>query len=188
MTKSSSIATPSRLDLEALPFGLDAFPADFRWGLATAAYQIEGAASEGGRGLSIWDTFAHSPGRTLHGDTGDMACDHYHRWQQDLDLLADLGVTDYRLSLSWSRLQPSGRGELNPEGVAFYRALLAGLRGRGIRPLVTLYHWDLPQPLEDAGGWPVRETATRFAEYAGMVVAGARRPRDRLGDAQRAMV
>ena len=174
MTKPSSAATPSRLDREALPSDLDAFPADFRWGLATAAYQIEGAATEGGRGPSIWDTFAHSSGRTLHRDTGDIACDHYHRWQQDLDLLAELAVTDYRLSLSWSRLQPSGHGPLNTEGVAFYRALLAGLRGRGIRPLVTLYHWDLPQPLEDAGGWPARETATRFAEYAGLVVRAFR--------------
>lgn len=148
----------------------DAFPAHFRWGLATAAYQIEGAATEGGRGPSIWDTFAHTPGLTLHGDTGDIACDHYHRWEADLDLLAELGVTDYRLSLSWSRLQPRGEGALNPEAVAFYRALLTGLTGHGIRPLVTLYHWDLPQPLEDAGGWPVRATADRFADYAELTV------------------
>lgn len=143
-----------------------AFPDDFRWGFATAAYQIEGAATDGGRGPSIWDTFAHTPGLTHRGDTGDIACDHYHRWEADLDLLRDLGVSDYRLSVSWSRLQPRGAGELNPEAVAFYRALLAGLRDRGIRPLVTLYHWDLPQPLEDAGGWPVRTTAERFADYA----------------------
>lgn len=143
-----------------------AFPGDFRWGFATAAYQIEGAVQEGGRGPSIWDTFAHTPGLSFHGDTGDIACDHYHRWESDLDLLRDLGATDYRLSVSWSRLQPAGAGDLNPEAVAFYRALLAGLRDRGIRALVTLYHWDLPQPLEDAGGWPVRETAERFADYA----------------------
>ena len=146
------------------------FPADFRWGLATAAYQIEGAAHEGGRGPSIWDTFSHTPGLSHHGDTGDIACDHYHRWEADLDLLASLGVTDYRLSVSWSRLQPTGMGPLNDEGVAFYERVLSGLRQRGIRPLVTLYHWDLPQPLEDAGGWPVRVTAERFGDYAGLVI------------------
>lgn len=154
---------------------LTAFPVGFRWGLATAAYQIEGAVDEGGRGPSIWDTFSRTPGLSLHGDTGDIACDHYHRWQGDFDLLASLGVTDYRLSVSWSRLQPSGSGPLNPVAVEFYSALLRGLRQRGIRPLVTLYHWDLPQPLEDAGGWPVRETAYRFAEFARLTV-------DQLGD------
>ncbi|GHF25029.1 GH1 family beta-glucosidase [Pseudolysinimonas yzui] len=160
----------ARLNAELSLADASAFPPGFRWGLATAAYQIEGAANEGGRGASIWDTFAATPGRTFHGDTGDIACDHYHRWEHDLDLLADLGVTDYRLSVSWSRLQPTGRGDLNPHGVAFYRAVLAGLRDRGIRPLVTLYHWDLPQPLEDAGGWPVRATAERFADYADLAV------------------
>jgi len=150
---------------------LDRFPADFRWGLATAAYQIEGGASEGGRGRSIWDTFSHTPGLTKNGDTGDIACDHYHRWPADLDLLVDLGVRDYRLGLSWTRLQPTGVGPLNPEGVAFYRALLLGMRDRGLRPLVTLYHWDLPQALEDVGGWPVRATAERFGAYAGRVLA-----------------
>lgn len=148
-----------------------AFPADFRWGLATAAYQIEGAAAEGGRGPSIWDTFSHTAGLTNNADTGDTACDHYHRWQADLDLLAGLGVTDYRLSVSWSRLQPTGRGELNPVAVDYYATLLEGLHRRGIRPMVTLYHWDLPQPLEDAGGWPARETAQLFARFAGLVVS-----------------
>jgi beta-glucosidase len=147
------------------------FPSDFRWGLATAAYQIEGSAMDGGRGPSIWDTFAHTEGLTRNGDTGDVACDHYVRWSADLDLLASLAVTDYRLSVSWSRLQPSGEGPLNPEAVAFYTSVLAGLRDRNIRALVTLYHWDLPQPLETAGGWPNRETAARFAEFAGLVVA-----------------
>lgn len=151
------------------------FPAGFRWGLATAAYQIEGAAHEGGRGASIWDTFSHTPGLSHHGDTGDIACDHYHRWERDFDLLAELGVTDYRLSVSWSRLQPAGTGALNETAVAFYRSQLEGLRARGIRPLVTLYHWDLPQPLEDAGGWPARATAERFGEFATLVV-------ERLGD------
>ena len=149
---------------------LDRFPAGFRWGLATAAYQIEGGAAEGGRGPSIWDTFSHTPGLSFHGDNGDIACDHYARWESDLDLLRSLGVSDYRLSASWSRLQPLGAGPLNPQGIDFYRRVLSGLRERGIRPLVTLYHWDLPQPLEDAGGWPNRDTANRFADYAGLVL------------------
>ena len=153
-----------------LPDGLSDFPADFVWGSATAAYQIEGATHEGGRGPSIWDVFAATPGRTHRGETGDIACDHYHRWEGDLDLMVELGIPAYRFSVSWSRLQPSGRGELNPEGVAFYRALLQGMRDRGIRPFVTLYHWDLPQPLEDAGGWPVRATAEAFGAYAPRVV------------------
>lgn len=146
------------------------FPEGFRWGVATAAYQIEGGAREGGRGPSIWDTFAHTPGLTRDGDTGDIACDHFHRWESDLDLLADLGVTDYRMSVSWSRLQPTGSGPLNPAAVEYYVRILSGLRDRGIRPLVTLYHWDLPQPLEDEGGWPRRATAERFADYAVAVV------------------
>jgi beta-glucosidase len=150
--------------------GLERFGSEFVWGVATAAYQIEGGAAEGGRGTAIWDTFAHTPGRTRHGDNGDVACDHYHRWASDLDLLVELGIPAYRLSLSWSRLQPAGRGPLNPEGVDFYRALLEGLRERGITPFVTLYHWDLPQPLEDAGGWTNRKTAHLFADYCAQVV------------------
>jgi beta-glucosidase len=148
---------------------LGAFPAGFRWGVATAAYQIEGGATEGGRGPSIWDTFCHTPGLSHHGDTGDIACDHYHRWEHDLDLMVELGIRDYRLSLSWSRLQPAGSGPLNEAGAVFYERLLEGMRERGIRPLVTLYHWDLPQPLEDGGGWPERRTAERFGEYVGLV-------------------
>ncbi|HJR88857.1 MAG TPA: family 1 glycosylhydrolase, partial [Aeromicrobium sp.] len=147
-------------------------PADFRLGVSTAAYQIEGAAVEGGRGPSIWDTFAHTRGLTANGDNGDVACDHYHRWSHDLDLMAALGIREYRLSVSWSRLQPEGSGGLNHEALGFYRSLLTGMRERGIRPLVTLYHWDLPQVLEDAGGWPARTTAERFAEYAGRTVDG----------------
>ena len=142
------------------------FPTDFVWGAATAAYQVEGAAREGGRGPSIWDTFSHTPGRTLNGDTGDVAIDHYHRWREDLDLMAGLGLGAYRLSLSWPRVQPGGTGELNAEGVAFYSDLVDGLIERGIRPVVTLYHWDLPDELEQAGGWTVRETAFAFADYA----------------------
>ncbi|MFD7658035.1 GH1 family beta-glucosidase [Actinosynnema sp. NPDC059797] len=142
------------------------FPPGFAWGTATAAYQIEGAVVEGGRGPSIWDTFSHAPGRTLNGDTGDVAVDHYHRWAQDVELLADLGVDAYRLSISWPRVQPTGRGPLNPEGTAFYVRLLDALRARDIQPYVTLYHWDLPQELEDQGGWATRGTAEAFAEYA----------------------
>jgi len=142
-------------------------PQGFIWGTATAAYQIEGAAAEDGRTPSIWDTFSHTPGRTVDGDTGDRACDHYHRWAEDVEHLDRLGVGGYRLSLSWSRVQPRGRGPLNPTGVAFYTRLLDALRERGIKPYVTLYHWDLPQELEDAGGWVVRETAEAFAAYAG---------------------
>lgn len=162
MTKMSATARPE------LSSGAT-FPADFAWGVATAAYQIEGAVNEGGRGQSIWDTFSHQPGTTIHGDTGDIACDHYHRWEADLDLMAELGIPAYRLSLSWSRLQPAGAGPLNPEGVRFYRNLLAGCIARGITPYVTLYHWDLPQALQDDGGWPARHTAYRFGDYAGLV-------------------
>jgi beta-glucosidase len=142
------------------------FPTDFVWGTATAAYQIEGAAAEGGRTPSIWDTYARVSGRVDGGDTGDVADDHYHRWEEDVEHLARLGVTAYRLSISWSRVIPTGRGPVNPEGIAFYRRLLTALRARGIAPWVTLYHWDLPQELEDEGGWPVRSTAEAFADYA----------------------
>jgi len=142
------------------------FPSDFLWGSATASYQIEGAVAEGGRTPSIWDTYSHTPGRTLNGDTGDVADDHYHRWQADIALMQQLGLQAYRFSISWSRVQPGGRGPLNPEGVAFYRGLLDALIRAGIKPVVTLYHWDLPQELEDAGGWPNRETAYAFADYA----------------------
>lgn len=151
------------------------FPDSFLWGAATAAYQIEGAVNEGGRAPSIWDTFSHSPGATRNGDTGDVACDHYHRWKTDLDIANDIGLKAYRLSVSWARLQPGGEGPLNPEAIDFYRQLLGGLAERGIRPFVTLYHWDMPQVLEVAGGWPARRTAERFAEYARLTV-------DALGD------
>ena len=153
------------------PSDIRSFPADFRWGVSTASYQIEGAVTEGGRGQSIWDTYAHTPGLVYNGDTGDVAVDHYHRWQDDLDLMASLGIKHYRMSLAWPRLQPTGSGELNRDGLTFYRELLTGMRDRGITPLVTLYHWDLPQALEDAGGWANRETAHRFAEYASRVVS-----------------
>jgi len=145
------------------------FPADFLWGAATAAYQIEGAADEDGRGRSIWDTYSHTPGRVRDGDTGDVAADHYHRWRDDVALMAELGLRSYRFSISWPRIQPGGSGPVNQKGLDFYRGLVDELNERGIEPWITLYHWDLPQELEDAGGWPVRETAERFADYADVV-------------------
>ncbi|MGI4732685.1 MAG: GH1 family beta-glucosidase [Janthinobacterium lividum] len=147
------------------------FPAGFAWGVSTAAYQIEGAVGEGGRGESIWDRFSHSPGAVLHGDTGDVACDHYHRLDEDLDLLATLGVQVYRFSLAWPRIQPSGRGEANAAGIAFYDRLIDGLLARGIKPVPTLYHWDLPQALQDEGGWASRAIVDAFADYATVAFA-----------------
>ena len=126
------------------------FPKDFVWGAATAAYQIEGATQVDGRGESIWDRFAGTPGKVHNGDTGDVACDHYHRWREDLDLMASLGLRAYRFSISWPRIQPDGRGPVNQRGLDFYSRLVDGLLERGIDPLATLYHWDLPQALEDA--------------------------------------
>ncbi|MEU6713359.1 GH1 family beta-glucosidase [Nonomuraea sp. NPDC046802] len=145
---------------------MTAFPENFLWGTATAAYQVEGAWAEDGRGPSIWDTFSHTPGLVAGGDTGDAACDHYHRLDEDLGILAALGVGAYRFSISWPRVRPGGRGPLNQAGVDFYDRLIDGLLSRDIAPVATLYHWDLPQELEDAGGWPERDTALRFAEYA----------------------
>jgi len=147
------------------------FPSGFRWGVATAAYQIEGAAAEDGRGPSIWDTFAHEPGRINDGSTGDVACDHYHRYAEDVALIAGLGADAYRFSVAWSRVQPTGAGAANAAGLAFYDRLTDALLEAGIDPLVTLFHWDLPQSLQDAGGWTNRDTAARFAEYAGLVAA-----------------
>ena len=145
------------------------FPADFLWGSATAAYQIEGAAQEDGRTPSIWDTFCRTPGKVLGGDTGDVACDHYHRWREDVAMMSDLGLKAYRFSVAWPRVQPTGRGPAVQRGLDFYRALVDELLAKGIKPVVTLYHWDLPQELEDAGGWPERDTAARFADYARLV-------------------
>ena len=155
------------------------FPHGFDWGVATASYQIEGAVGEDGRGQSIWDTFSHTPGRTANGDTGDVACDHYHRYREDVALIRELNAGVYRFSLAWPRLQPAGRGPLADAGVAFYDRLIDELLGAGIRPWITLYHWDLPQVLEDEGGWPERQTAQRFAEYAAAVHA---RFADRVAD------
>jgi beta-glucosidase len=144
-------------------------PPTFQWGVATSAYQIEGAAFEDGRTASIWDTFCRKPGAVHNADHGDVACDHYHRMPQDVALIKSLGVDSYRFSVSWPRVQPGGRGPANPAGLAFYDRLVDELLANGIDPWVTLYHWDLPQELEDAGGWPVRDTAYRFADYAELV-------------------
>ncbi|BBA97544.1 putative beta-glucosidase [Actinacidiphila reveromycinica] len=145
------------------------FPPGFVWGAATAAYQVEGAAAEDGRTPSIWDTFSHTPGRVLNGDTGDIAADHYHRYRDDVALMRDLNLGAYRFSISWSRVQPTGRGPAVQRGLDFYRRLVDELLDKGVTPVATLYHWDLPQELEDAGGWTVRETPERFAEYAEIV-------------------
>ena len=142
------------------------FPPDFSWGVATSAYQIEGAANEDGRGPSIWDTFSHTPGKTINGDTGDVACDHYHRYEQDVDVIASLGVDAYRFSIAWPRVQPDGKGAWNEKGLAFYDKLVDRLLAKGLKPHATLYHWDLPQALQDQGGWGSRDTTDRFAEYA----------------------
>ncbi|ASW57164.1 GH1 family beta-glucosidase [Plantactinospora sp. KBS50] len=154
---------------------MTSFPEHFVWGAATAAYQIEGAVTADGRGPSIWDTFSHTPGRVLDGDTGDVACDHYHRYRDDVALVAELGLGAYRFSVAWPRVVPGGSGPTNEAGLDFYDRLVDELRSRDIVPMATLYHWDLPQPLEDRGGWTVRDTAERFAEYAVKVY-------ERLGD------
>src|SRR5881398_2078312 len=146
--------------------GAQPFPQGFTWGAATAAYQIEGATAADGRGLSVWDTFSRTPGKVRGGDTCDIACDAYHRYREDVALMASLGLGAYRFSVSWPRIQPDGRGAINQRGLDHYRALLDELAGRGIVAAVTLYHWDLPQALQDEGGWAVRDTASRFAEYA----------------------
>jgi len=148
------------------------FPPDFRWGVATAAYQIEGAVAEDGRGPSIWDTFSHTPGRTANGDNGDIAVDHYHRYVGDVALMAGLGVNAYRFSIAWSRILPDGTGRVNEAGIDFYRRLCEELVEAGIMPVVTLYHWDLPQVLQDRGGWLNHESVDWFAEYAGIAKEG----------------
>lgn len=142
------------------------FPNGFLWGVATSAYQIEGAVDEDGRGESIWDRFSHTPGLVAGGDTGDVGCDHYHRWAEDVELIARLGVSLYRFSVAWPRILPTGSGRPEQRGIDFYGVLVDRLLQRGIAPMVTLDHWDLPQALQDAGGWPARDTAARFAEYA----------------------
>jgi beta-glucosidase len=152
-------------------YDLTSFPADFTWGVATAAYQIEGAVAEDGRSPSIWDTFSHTPGKVDGNDNGDIACDHYHRWPEDIALMKELGVNAYRFSVAWPRVVPGGDGPVNPAGLAFYDRLVDALLEAGITPYPTLYHWDLPQSLQDRGGWPVRDTAEHFAAYASHVAS-----------------
>src|SRR3954468_1333273 len=154
---------------------LRALGPEFAWGAATAAYQIEGAVDANGRAPSIWDTFSHRPGTIDNGDTGDVACDHYHRWREDVALMRTLGIGAYRFSVAWPRVPPAGRRPVNAAGLGFYDRLVDELLAAGIRPFVPLYHWDLPQALQDRGGWPARDTAYAFAELA-EVVGG------RLGD------
>ena len=151
------------------------FPDGFLWGASTAAYQIEGAVREDGRGPSIWDVFTHLPGTILNGDTGDIACDHYHRWPEDVALMREMGIGAYRLSTSWSRILPEGRGAPNLDGLEFYDRLIDAVLAAGIEPWICLYHWDLPQALEYHGGWRNRDTASWYADYAQLTVR-------RLGD------
>ncbi|MGH7446427.1 MAG: GH1 family beta-glucosidase [Longimicrobiales bacterium] len=147
------------------------FPAGFLWGAATSAYQIEGSPLADGAGPSNWHRFSHTPGRTRDGDTGDIACDHYRRWRDDVRLMRELGLNAYRFSISWSRILPEGTGRVNSRGLAFYDRLVDELLGNGISPMVTLFHWDLPAALEDRGGWLVRDIAEWFADYARVVFA-----------------
>lgn len=151
------------------------FPDKFLWGAATASYQIEGAWKEDGKGESIWDRFSHTEGKILTGENGDMACDHYNRVDEDVELMSRLGLQSYRFSLSWPRIFPTGNGRLNDKGIDFYARLIDKLHAKNIEPWVTLYHWDLPQALQDKGGWQNRDTASYFAEYAHLVA-------DKLGD------
>lgn len=159
--------TPVQAQLRGLESG--GFPPGFLWATATAAYQVEGGWDEDGRGPSIWDTFSHTPGLVANGDTGDVACDHYHRWPEDIALMRELGLNAYRFSVSWTRILPEGTGHVNQRGLDFYRRLVDALLAAGITPVLTLYHWDLPQALQDRGGWANRDTAHAFAAYADVV-------------------
>src|SRR3954463_16283524 len=153
------------------------FPKNFVWGAAAAAYQIEGGALADGRGLSIWDSFTREPGRIFDQHNGDVACDHYHRWEEDVALMKEIELKAYRLSIAWPRIQPTGVGAPNDKGLAFYDRLIDALLAAGITPWVTLYHWDLPLALQDLGGWPHRLTADAFAAYTDVVT---RRLSDRV--------
>src|SRR6266567_1539298 len=176
MSITNDTVSPSkpRIETRSVPTPVS-FPPDFLWGAATSAYQIEGAVHEDGRAPSMWDPFAAVPGATYQGQTGEIAVDHYHRMEDDVALMAELNLSIYRFSLSWPRILPQGTGAVNERGLDFYDRLVDTLLARGIRPLATLYHWDLPVILQDRGGWLVRDTAYAFADYAGVVVR-------RLGD------
>lgn len=177
MALGGSIALPA--PAQPAPRRSLAFPRGFLWGTATASYQIEGAVDADGRGRSIWDAFSHTAGKTKNGDTGDVACDSYRRWREDVALVGALGLKSYRFSIAWPRIQADGRGPANRRGLDHYSRIVDALLAAGIRPLPTLYHWDLPQALEDRGGWPERDTAHRLADYAAIV---ARALGDRVAD------
>jgi beta-glucosidase len=179
---SSKAGTTSPLKAIARQFSSTSpitFPKGFYWGTSTSAYQIEGAWQEDGKGESIWDRFAHTPGKIKNGDTGDVACESYHRWQEDIALMRAMNQNSYRFSISWPRIQPSGSGPANAKGLDYYNRLVDALLAAHIRPFVTLYHWDLPQTLDDAGGWPNRDTASRFADYVEII---AKSLGDRVSD------
>jgi beta-glucosidase len=178
-SKASAASPPSAASSHFNSSSAVTFPKGFFWGTATAAYQIEGAWNEDGRGESIWDRFTHTPGKTKYGDTGDVACDSYHRWREDIALMRAMNLNSYRFSIAWPRIQPSGSGAANSKGVDYYSRLVDALLEANIRPLVTLYHWDLPQAVDDAGGWTNRDTASRFADYAQLA---ARSLADRVSD------
>jgi len=169
------LASAQRVVLTNAPMAAMQFPKGFLWGTASASYQIEGGRSEDGKGESIWDRFSHAPGKIKNGDTGDVACDFYHRYPGDIALMADLGLNAARISLSWPRIIPGGKGAVNQKGLDFYKRVVDELLKRNLQPWVTLYHWDLPQALEDLGGWPNRDTAEYFRDYAAVVA-------DELGD------
>src|SRR6202043_434901 len=166
----ASVAQPSAQSELKLGKGSAAtFPDGFSWGVATSAFQIEGAVKEDGRGPSIWDTYTHTPGKIRNGDNADVANDHYHRYRDDIRLMQNIGVKAYRFSIAWPRIFPAGIGRPNAKGLDFYRRLIDALLEAGIEPFPTLYHWDLPQALQDKGGWQSRDTAKAFADYAGYV-------------------
>src|SRR5260370_13676558 len=158
ITNDASSLSGPHIDTQSAPATVS-FPPDFLWGAATSAYQIEGAVHEGGRGLSVWDRFAATPGATYQGQTGEITVDHYHRMGEDVALMGELNLSAYRFSISWPRILPQGTGAVNERGLDFYDRLVDSLLARGIRPLATLYHWDLPMALQDRGGWLVRGTA-----------------------------
>jgi beta-glucosidase len=173
LPKPADASAPSHLAFESgesfTPGGVT-FPKDFLWGCATAAYQVEGAWNADGKGESIWDQFSHTPGRVKGGWTGDVACDDYHRYSEDIAIMKQMNLRSYRYSIAWPRIQPSGRGAANAKGLDYYKRLTDAVLAAGMRPLCTLYHWDLPQSIEEKGGWPERDTAARFAEYVDIVV------------------
>ena len=181
MTTGAPLAGRAQTSAESQPKSVQdvavTFPEGFSWGVATSAFQIEGAVKEDGRGASIWDTYAHTPGKIRNGDNADVANDHYHRYRDDVRLMQDLGVKNYRFSIAWPRIFPNGIGQPNPKGLDFYRRLVDALLEAGIEPFPTLYHWDLPQALQDKGGWQSHDTAKAFADYAGYM---ARQLSDRV--------